>query len=293
MKTPNRHLVRALLGTMATLVLGCASTTPTPELVGARDAYRSAQHSAAAELEPEHVLNAKQALDRAERAHRDDPGSDLEKHLGYLAQRKASMAIAIAGETHAKRRQLEARDQYLALSEQQRKRNKTDLDLASSALSNSETKLDAERQRRVGVEKQLRNALASLQEITMIKWVQEDLIITLDGAVLFAPGKSELMPIAKEKLKTVASALKSQTDGAPMVVKGHADSVENQGANLQLSQARANAVRAFLVSEGVAPDKLIAVGKGITEPVADNDSAEGRANNRRVEIVLPGMGASE
>jgi OOP family OmpA-OmpF porin len=70
------------------------------------------------------------------------------------------------------------------------------------------------------------------------------------------------------------------------LIEGHTDSQGNDQANLALSQARAEAVRQYLVGRGVAQDKVRAVGRGEQQPVATNDSPEGRANNRRVEIVV-------
>jgi len=71
-----------------------------------------------------------------------------------------------------------------------------------------------------------------------------------------------------------------------MVVEGHTDSQGNDDANQVLSEQRAKSVRDYLVSRGVAADRITSTGKGETSPVADNKSAEGRANNRRVEIVV-------
>ena len=78
----------------------------------------------------------------------------------------------------------------------------------------------------------------------------------------------------------------------PIVVEGYTDSVGSESANLKLSQDRADAVRNFLVSKGLPSDKLTAVGRGKSNPVAGNDTADGRANNRRVELVVAGGGAN-
>ena len=72
-----------------------------------------------------------------------------------------------------------------------------------------------------------------------------------------------------------------------MVVEGHTDSQGSASSNQDLSQRRAEAVRDYLVSRGIAGDRLTAQGFGPSRPIADNGTAEGRANNRRVEIVIP------
>ncbi len=110
-------------------------------------------------------------------------------------------------------------------------------------------------------------------------------VITLSGAVLFSTGKSELMPIAKEKLNEVYKVLKDQ--GHPKLrIEGHTDSVGSAEENRKLSLARAESVKAHFVSQGYPADRIKTVGKGPDSPVADNGSAEGRANNRRVEIIV-------
>lgn len=105
-------------------------------------------------------------------------------------------------------------------------------------------------------------------------------------SVLFASAKYALLPEALVKLNDVAKALTEQDPAATMVVEGHTDSQGASSFNQELSQNRAEAVRAYLVSHGIASDRVTAQGLGSTRPIADNASAEGRANNRRVEIVV-------
>jgi outer membrane protein OmpA-like peptidoglycan-associated protein len=110
-------------------------------------------------------------------------------------------------------------------------------------------------------------------------------VITLSGSVLFATGKSELLATASARLGEVADALADQPERGITVV-GHTDAQGDDSYNLKLSERRAEAVRTYLISRGIAADRVKAVGRGKTEPIADNNSPEGRANNRRVEIVL-------
>ena len=111
------------------------------------------------------------------------------------------------------------------------------------------------------------------------------MVITLSGSVLFASNKDTLLPAAKERLGQVADALKTQDDHK-IVVEGHTDSQGSADLNQGLSDRRAQSVVTFLVSRGVPADKIRAEGLGPTRPVADNGTAEGRANNRRVEIIV-------
>jgi len=94
------------------------------------------------------------------------------------------------------------------------------------------------------------------------------------------------LPSAQAKLDEVALALTRQDAESKMTVEGHTDSQGEPSYNQELSQKRAQSVRDYLVSRGIAADRVTAQGFGLTRPIADNGSAEGRANNRRVEIVV-------
>jgi outer membrane protein OmpA-like peptidoglycan-associated protein len=109
--------------------------------------------------------------------------------------------------------------------------------------------------------------------------------------VLFKTNDSALLPIAESQLRKVAEALDAYDQGRKIVVAGHTDSKGSASANQRLSLARAESVRTFLVRSGGAADRITAVGKGKDEPIADNRTAEGRANNRRVEIIVESKAA--
>ena len=117
------------------------------------------------------------------------------------------------------------------------------------------------------------------------------MVITLSGSVLFASAKSDLLPDAQVKLGDVAKALGEQDPNAKIVVQGYTDSQGGASFNQDLSQRRAESVRSYLVSHGIASDRVTAQGLGAGSPIADNGSAEGRANNRRVEIVVQPVAA--
>jgi outer membrane protein OmpA-like peptidoglycan-associated protein len=119
------------------------------------------------------------------------------------------------------------------------------------------------------------------------------LTLSLSGAVLFAFNKATLLPSAERVLNEVATALKTdKQSNRTLTVVGHTDSVGTDAANQALSLARAQAVRNFLIAHGVSPNRIRAVGRGENQPVAQNDTPENRAQNRRVEIVISERTAS-
>ncbi len=94
------------------------------------------------------------------------------------------------------------------------------------------------------------------------------------------------MPGAQEKLGTVAEALKNRQDESKITVEGHTDSQGSESSNLDLGTRRALTVKDFLVSRGIKSEHITSVGIGQSRPIADNHTPEGRANNRRVEIII-------
>jgi outer membrane protein OmpA-like peptidoglycan-associated protein len=107
------------------------------------------------------------------------------------------------------------------------------------------------------------------------------------GDVLFETGKFNLRPEARERLAKVSGILLAYS-GLKVAIEGHTDSVGTEDYNLQLSKQRADAVREYLVKEGVQEDVITAIGLGMSQPIAGNESADGRKKNRRVELVVSG-----
>ena len=105
--------------------------------------------------------------------------------------------------------------------------------------------------------------------------------------VLFDTGKYTLRPLAREKLAKVAGIV-SGHPGLRLDVEGYTDSVGGDEYNQHLSEQRGSAVRDYLTQEGMAADSVTAKGFGKNQPVASNDTATGRQQNRRVELVISG-----
>jgi chemotaxis protein MotB len=114
--------------------------------------------------------------------------------------------------------------------------------------------------------------------------------VTLPNAILFSSGKAELKQGTMTELNHIASVLQSKYSGMPVDVVGHTDTDPIKKSqwddNWELSAQRALSVLRYLVKQGIPDDKITASGKGSSQPIADNSSASGKSQNRRVEIVV-------
>ena len=129
----------------------------------------------------------------------------------------------------------------------------------------------------------LRNQLNQVLQTTE---TARGLIVNMSD-VLFDTAKYTLKPEAREKLAKVSGILLAYPN-LKVQVEGYTDNVGSEQYNLTLSQQRGDAVRAYLVSQGVSPDNITATGYGLSNPIADNATAAGRAQNRRVQMVVSG-----
>jgi len=134
-------------------------------------------------------------------------------------------------------------------------------------------------------EKRTTDALASLASLASLKEEERGLVVTLSGSVLFRSAEATLLPQAQAKLDQVANALLA-IRARNLIVEGHTDSQGSVAYNQDLSQRRADTVRDYLIQKGYPAAHIQSRGRGKGSPIANNASAEGRANNRRVEIVI-------
>lgn len=289
------------LGVLAAIVsvAGCASTAP-PELLNARTAYARATQGPAAQLEPADLHSAKKALDEAEQQFEEDAESQETKDYAYTAQRRVEIAEARARATQALQLKEKVLAQLHAAQANQAQRATAELGQAKQQLQSQQQQLQStaqqlqmERQRREEAEKRAAQAAKDLAQIASVKQETRGMVITLSGSVLFASGKADLLPAAQAKLNEVATALSNQDPDSKIVIEGHTDSRGDAALNQELSQRRAQTVADYLVSRGIDKSRVSAVGLGPSRAVADNASAEGRANNRRVEIVVRPSGATD
>jgi outer membrane protein OmpA-like peptidoglycan-associated protein len=265
---------------------GCASTGTPQDLLTARTAYDRASHGPTAALDPADLHIAKETLETAEKSFVDNGDTQQTRDFAYTADRQTQIA-----ESHARALQAE-RDKagvVAAMNASQTATVRTTsaaLGVANQQLAAQGQALDSEHQRRLDAEKRAAQAAADLARFASVKQDSRGMVITLSGSVLFQSAKSDLMPDAFAKLDSVAKALTEQDPNSTIVVAGYTDSQGGASYNQELSQRRAASVREYLVSHGLPADRVTAQGFGLTSPIADNTSPEGRANNRRVEIVV-------
>ncbi len=268
--------------TVAAALAGCASQPPA-ELKNARSAYAELARSTAVNVAPSDVYEAKKALDRAEQTFASEGDEPETRDLAYVAQRRVIEAHAKANASLAEGQKKEGIAEMERVKAQRALATKQQLGQTKAQLEQSQQQLSSERQARAAAEQRTQDALLKIKGMTT-KQDTRGFVMTLNGAVLFATAKSELLPNAQKRLADVVTALKE--DPRSITIVGHTDATGSADTNQQLSQRRAEAVRAYLISHGIPEDRVRAQGMGPNEPVADNKSAEGRANNRRVEIIL-------
>jgi len=281
-------LIIACAGTFA-----CGSVNAPAELVSARAVYDRASKGPAATLDPADLHVAQVSLDAAEQSFKSDGNTQNTRDLSYTAERRTETAESRARtlQTVATKDQVVA--QMHATTEEQGKVTagrlaNANLQLASDSrtIQAQGAALQSETQLRKDADKRAAQSAADLAKFASVTHEARGLVITLAGGVLFTSGKSDLLPTAQVKLNEVAKALTEQDPESRMSVEGFTDSQGTPAYNQDLSQKRAQSVRDYLVSRGIASDRITAEGFGLNRAIADNHTPEGRANNRRVEIVV-------
>lgn len=265
----------------------CAEAMPPPELVEARSTYDRVAKGPAAQVKPDDLLTAKQQLDKAENIFKDKGDDPATRDAAYIAVRKALFAEADAQTVIASQAKTDADSKASA-------QQAADLAATKGQLATTQQALGQERAARQDAEAKAAAAMAELQKIASVKKDDRGMVITLPGGVLFKTDKYELLPAAMVQLDQVADALIRNNPDAKITVGGYTDSQGQDSHNQELSQKRAQSVADYLVSKGIAKDRVSAQGFGSANPIADNKTTEGRAQNRRVEIVVDnGVGSTK
>jgi outer membrane protein OmpA-like peptidoglycan-associated protein len=279
--------------TFAIALGACGASGPSEELADARRAYDEAEDGPAKTHRPGELQAAHRALHRAEEAHDDDPGSDREKRLAEAAEYRAEIADARGEAAQAEsdaqaarvRANREAREARVLRARNERATMaKVDRDDKDEVVVNDEARrMDRPAGNGDG---RIDSSLQNLMHGSTVREDERGTVIIMSGAMLFPSGKDELSDAAEQHLDQVAKALKEQPESTKFRVEGYTDATGTERQNQTLSTNRARAVAEYLSDEGIDEDRIEAVGYGEQRPMASNDSDEGRASNRRIEIVI-------
>jgi len=277
----------------AILLAACAAAPVKPD--GAADARAQlTQLQGDPNLATRAPLAMKDAESAVQLAEQPVIDSQLAAHRVYLANCKVSTARAEAETSYAE----DQRSVLTAQREQVLLNARThEADVATSKVASARSDADIANANAASAQLQAQNAQAQAESAQMqaaelqqqidllqAKATDRGLVLTL-GDVLFESGKSDLNLNAGGNLNRLVAFMGKYPDRTASI-EGHTDSIGTQDFNLGLSQRRADAVRSYLVNQGVEPQRLAASGMGESGPVAGNDSAAGRQQNRRVEVII-------
>jgi outer membrane protein OmpA-like peptidoglycan-associated protein len=250
-----------------------------------------------ASLAPVAMKEAEAAVRTAEMPQAD---KQLAAHRVFMADRKVGTARALA-ETRF------AEEQRTALSEQREsarldaRTREADLAKSQATIARAEgagQKLAADQARSEADAAYLAAASSEQQAVELQRQLDElqakptdrGLVLTL-GDVLFTSGKADLKTGATGNLDKLIAFLNQYPDRT-VTIEGYTDSMGSEDYNHGLSERRADSVKSYLVGQGIGTVRLTALGKGESGPVADNDSATGRQQNRRVEVIISSPAAA-
>jgi len=216
---------------------------------------------------------ARKSLQQAEAALQQKQPPAVVDHYAYLAKRHAEAGEARAAEAHSRQEVARGQDE----------RNKIIMEARNRDASNAQSAAESAKNQTAAAQAQLANAQQQLADL-QAKQTDRGVVVTL-GDVLFDTGQATLKPGAMSAINRLATFL-SQNQQTKVLIEGHTDSRGGDDYNIGLSERRARAVATELQSRGIADSQIQTLGRGKDLPVASNATAEGRQQNRRVEIVF-------
>jgi outer membrane protein OmpA-like peptidoglycan-associated protein len=244
----------------------------------------------AASLARETAAKAQADEEARQRANADAQRVQAEADRVAAEQARAqAQASAEADRAAAERARAEAlaATQQARNDRQQAEMAKLEADRARQDALDQQQKLASQTEQAQKEQAELRRQLLlQFNQILQTRETARGLIVNMSD-VLFDTGQYSLKPGAREKLAKISGIVLAHP-GLRITVEGHTDSVGGDEYNMKLSENRANAVRGYLVSQGLDSGNVLAQGFGKTRPVADNSTTAGRQQNRRVEMVVTG-----
>jgi outer membrane protein OmpA-like peptidoglycan-associated protein len=271
------------------------------QLYEAINAVQIAEAMGAAQYAPDILAKAKQELENAQAL---DGKKSQRKVMITYARGAVQDAEDARVSTLRRMQQEKEHQQQLAMQQAQSAAQQSQIEAQQEALKRAQADAAAAQaeaaaaraaqaaaehsaQQATNQTEQMRERLrAQLSQVLQTQETARGLIVNMSD-VLFDSGKYTLKPEAREKLAKVSGILLAYPN-LKVQVEGYTDNVGGEQYNLTLSQQRGDAVRAYLVSQGVSPDNITATGYGMSNPIADNATSAGRAQNRRVQMVVSG-----
>jgi len=275
------NLRRAVALAAVSALLSACSSTPEhiPELETARAVVAQVETSPRAGVAAANISEARKALDRATIAAERGQLGDVKYHANVAATQAqiANEKILTAqaqeaveqGKLERERVLADARSREATVAQQRAA-------VAERQAANAQDDAASSAQQAASLEQQLKDLQA--------RQTERGLVLTL-GDVLFDTGKARLKPGAYTTIDRLAKALK-EVPTRSVVIEGHTDSMGAEDYNQELSEQRALAVQSALMQRGVTGSQISTAGKGEGLPVASNDTAGGRQQNRRVEVIF-------
>ncbi len=277
----------------AILLASCATAPPKPD--GAAEArVKLTQLQSDPNLANRAPLAIKEADAAVRAAEQPQADEELGTHQVYLADRKVEIARAQAETSLAEdqRSVLSAQRESARLAARTREADAAKDQVARARAEGAEQKLvaeaarsDADAARLVAAGSEQQAAELQRQvDLLQAKPTDHGLVLTL-GDVLFMSGQADLKAGATGNLNKLVAFLSKYPDRT-VAIEGYTDSVGSEDYNQGLSERRADSVRSYLAGQGINAIRISASGKGASDPVAGNDSAAGRQQNRRVEVII-------
>ncbi len=244
-----------------------------------KDPVITAARNAAQQAEDARSIAVRQAAEDQIAAEKRAAVDKLAQQQQQAAQREAELKAQQEAEAkQAAESSALAAQEAQARAQAEAAQKKAQDEAAKSAAAAAQAQLE---------QKQLRaQLLTQLNAVLQTVDTPRGLVVTM-ADVLFASGKYELSQDASLKLARLSGVILAHP-GLKLRIEGHTDSTGSEAFNLTLSGQRSDAVRAFLVEQGLKPEDVTSAGMGQDNPVASNDTGAGRQQNRRVEIIVSG-----
>jgi outer membrane protein OmpA-like peptidoglycan-associated protein len=285
---------------VAAVILAACATAPVKPEGAAHARNMLTQLQADPNLANRAPISMQQAEAAVRIAEQPETDQQLVAYRVYMADRKVETARAEAETKFAEDQRVEliAQREKVRLDARTREADLATGKVAMARAEGAEQKAEADAARNQADAAQAAALSAQQQaeelqrqiDTLQAKVTDRGLVLTL-GDVLFATAKADLSSGANGTLNKLVAFLNKYPDRT-VEIQGYTDSVGSEDYNLGLSQRRADSVRSYLVGQGIGSGRLVTSGKGMSSPVAGNDTSSGRQQNRRVEVIITNPAAA-